>query len=41
MMGELCKWEKEVLVKFGGFQAIIFGITLVVYFRLQPLVLSG
>ena len=34
-------WEKEGLGKFRICQAIDFGITLVVSFRLLPLVLRG
>ena len=40
MMGDLWGWGKEGLVKFSGFQAIIFGRTLVEFFKIITFVLG-
>ena len=40
-MGDLWEYEKEGLVKFGGFQSMNFGRTLGVSFQILPSVLEG
>ena len=40
-MGKLWEWWINGLGKFGGFQATNLGRTLVVLFKLPPLVLGG
>ena len=40
-MVKIWEWLMDGIKNFGGFQAMYFGITLVVSFQLQTLVLGG